>query len=79
LLDPKAEAYRDHEAKPLADHVSAWGESIAAEGASPKHVEIVTGRVRRIIALVRGARLLDVFPATRRRPADVARARKKLG
>jgi integrase len=78
LLDPKAEAYRDHEARPLAEHVAAWGESIAAEGASPKHVEIVTGRVRRIIALVRGARLLDVFPATRRRPADVARARRRL-
>jgi integrase len=78
LLDPKAEAYRDHEARPLAEHVVAWGESIAAEGAAPKHVEIATGRVRRIIALVRGARLSEVFPTTRRRLSDVARAHRKL-
>jgi integrase len=78
VVDPKAEAYATHEAKPLADHLDAWGESIAAEGASPKHVEISTGRVRRIVALIRGARLSEVFPLTRRRPADVARAHRKL-
>src|SRR6516164_992370 len=44
VVDPKAEAYAAHEAKPLADHLDAWGESLKAEGATPKYVELVLGR-----------------------------------
>jgi hypothetical protein len=78
VIDPKADAYAAHEARPLADHLHAWGGALEAGGATPKHVELTIGRVRRLVALIRGARLSEVFPATRNRPADVALAHKKL-
>jgi integrase len=79
VIDPKAEAYAAHEAKPLADHLDAWGRSLEAEGATPKHVELVLSRARRIVALMRGATLAEIFPVTRKRSSDVARAREALG
>jgi integrase len=78
LIDPQAEAYRDHAAKPLSDHLADWVQSIEAKGATKKHAELFTARARRIVALVMGANLSDVAPlgrARRTRVAEIVRFR----
>jgi integrase len=79
VIDPKADAYAAHEATPLADHLAAWGESLRAEEATAKHVELVLSRARRIVALMRGAALAEITPATTKRRSDVVRAHEALG
>jgi integrase len=76
--DPKELAYRDHERISLSEHIAAWGEHLTAKGSTPKHVEVTTGRVRRVVALIRGARLSEVLPASRRNAAHVARVHERL-
>src|SRR5262249_12717971 len=79
VIDPKADAYAAHEATPLADHLVAWGGSLQAEEATAKHVELVLSRARRIVALMRGAALAEIPPATAKRRSDVVRAHEALG
>src|SRR5262249_24681477 len=62
LVDSKADSYRDHEARPLPDHLAAWRESLEAKGATPKHIDLFTGRARRVVALLLGARLSEIEP-----------------
>jgi integrase len=57
LVDPQAEAYRDHEARSLRDHVADWRECLIAEGNTLKHVDQAANRVRRLVAVMLG---LDV-------------------
>src|SRR5579883_1687883 len=76
VIDARAEAYAAHEAKPLAEHLDAWEESLKAEGVTAKHVDLTISRMQRIVALICGARLSEVSPVTRNRRADVARAHK---
>jgi integrase len=61
LVDPQAEAYRDHAARPLLDHIAAWTTHLAARGLSAKHVEQTANRVKRLAAAILGAdvRALD--------------------
>jgi len=73
LIDPKAEAYRDHAARPLSEHLAAWVKSIEAKSATPKHVELFTARARRVVGLVMGAKPSDIAPAGNTRRPDVAR------
>jgi integrase len=62
LIDPAAEAYRDHGARPLADHLVDWAKALEAKGATAKHVDLFTGRARRIVALLMGAKLSEIEP-----------------
>ena len=62
LADPKAEAYRDHAARPLADHLADWTKALEAKGATPKHIELFTGRAKRLVGLLAGAKLCDIDP-----------------
>jgi len=55
LVDPKELARREHAAKPVSHHVAAWGEALAARGGTERHVSMSVGRVRRLIAVARGA------------------------
>ncbi len=73
LIDPKELAYRDHAARPLSEHFAAWADSLRAKGATPKHVELSTGRGRRIVAIIRGARLADIDPPKNAKRAELAR------
>ncbi|MGO9598822.1 MAG: site-specific integrase [Isosphaeraceae bacterium] len=61
-VDPKAEAYRDHEALPLAYHLAAWIKALEAKGTTPKHSRLFSDRARRVVALVLGATLADIEP-----------------
>ena len=78
LVDPKELAYRDHAARPLAEHLTAWAESLASKGATPKHIELSTGRARRIVAIIRGARLADIDPPKNTKRADLPDFEKRL-
>jgi len=75
LLDCKAEAYRDHENKPLSVHFAAWQESLETKGNTTKHVELSTVRVHRIAALIMGAKLAEIEPDRKHgsRVADLSR------
>src|SRR5262245_42000729 len=78
LIDPQAEAYRDHEARPLSAHLDAWRESLEAKGNKPKSVEHAVGRARRVVALLLGAKLAEVDPHQHADKVDVARAEANL-
>ena len=51
LIDRKAEAYRDHEARPLAHHFADYRASLLAKGATAKHADLATYRARRVASV----------------------------
>jgi integrase len=55
LIDPKAESFRDHEARPLEQHIAEWQADIVARGHTIRHAEHTANRVRRLVAVVLGA------------------------
>ena len=65
LVDRKAEAYRDHEAIPLARHISDWQADLIAKGHTSKHAEHTSNRVRRLVTVALGCPLA-VRPKTAR-------------
>src|SRR5262249_14183553 len=78
VVDPKAEAYRDFEARPLCEHLDAWGGSLTAGGASPKHSDLFATRARRVVAVLMDAELAEIEPARNAKWADFARAEERL-
>ena len=62
LIDEKREALRDHGAAPLAGHLQSWRESMIAAGSTVKHVDLFLTRVRRVVAIVKGAALAEFDP-----------------
>jgi integrase len=78
LIDPKDEAYRDHEASPLANHLAAYKKSLEAKGGTLKHVELITDRAARIVALIKGARLADIERASTSNRSDRVRIEANL-
>ena len=55
VVDPKAEVYRDHEVKPLADHIAEWQADLIAKGYTAKHADQSADRVRRLLSVMFGA------------------------
>lgn len=55
VIDAGTEARRDHEAKPLRDHIDAWEADMRAKGRSPDYIAIASNRVRRLVTIVLGA------------------------
>jgi len=78
VVDSKDEGYRDNEARPLVEHLDAWTGSLEAKGTTPKHAKLFSGRGRRIVALLMGARLTEIEPASDAKRIDVARAEANL-
>jgi integrase len=72
LLDPKAEAYRDHEDKPLAGHLDDWHRDLLAKGKTPKHADLSRDRAGKLIAMVNGVPIDDLVP--RRKAEAMERA-----
>ena len=62
LIDPKAESFRDHEAKPLAHHLDAWHRDMLAKGKTPKHADLSRDRAAKLIAMVKGVSLDRLIP-----------------
>ena len=65
LIDPKAESYRDHGARPLSGHLDDFEAALLAKGSTPKHARHYGERARRVAALSRGARLSDIIAPAR--------------
>ena len=59
-IDPKAEAYRVHEGRSLADHLADFERSIHAKDATPKYVHMVVQRTRRMLDLAKAKRVSDL-------------------
>ncbi len=63
LIDPRDEAYRLHEARPLADHLADWHSYLTAKGSTRQHALLSYNRASRIIALARIERLSELAPS----------------
>jgi integrase len=70
LVTPDELACRGHRARPLSEHLAAWAESLESKGLTPKHIELATGRARRIVAIILGAKLIDIRPPNNAKRAD---------
>ncbi len=60
VVDPKDEAYRDHEARPLADHVSDFQAALVAKGVTKNHHLVTISRITRILTLAKFKRISDL-------------------
>ena len=58
--DPRADGYRQADARSIADHVSDFAAMLQARGNTPKHVLETAGAVRRVLDLSGAARLSDL-------------------
>jgi integrase len=72
LIDPAAEGYRDHEGRPLSDHLTDWTKALEAKGTTPKHVHLFTCRAKRVVALLAGAKLRDIDSPKNAKRADLS-------
>src|SRR5262244_711425 len=48
VVDPRDLAYRDHEARPLEDHLAEFQRALIAKGDTRKHAQVTAYRARRI-------------------------------
>ncbi len=71
-IDQKDLTYRDHQARPLSEHFSAYADHLASKGATPKHIELSTGRARRVVAIILGAKLADIDPPKNAKRSELA-------
>src|SRR5262245_4329250 len=76
LVDRKELVFRDHEARPLAEHLRDWHKDMLAKGKTPKHADQYRDRAGRLITLVKGTRLADIDPG--RKPEALERAARLL-
>ena len=76
VIDRKADAYLNHEARPLADHLADWHRDMLARGKTAKHADQFLERAGKLSALVRGIRLADIDPG--RKTEAQARAARIL-
>jgi hypothetical protein len=60
LIDPKDMAYRDHAAKPLADHLEDWRLDMLAKRKTVKHADQYRDRAGKLLALVKGTPLAEL-------------------
>lgn len=67
---------RDHEARPLADHLADWHRDIQARGKTLRHADQYLEPAGKLAAIVRGAALSDLEPG--RKPEALERAAVRL-
>jgi hypothetical protein len=60
VVDPQDETYRDHEARPLKDHLEEFRRALVAKGGSRKHAQVTAYRARRVIELAKAGRISDL-------------------
>jgi len=59
-ITPKDLAYRDHEIRPLAEHLEDWKRCVAAKGGTKKHPEVSCSRTRKVFELAKVRRISDL-------------------
>jgi integrase len=75
-VDPKEVAYRNHEARPLAEHLNDWHGDLVAKGKTSEHADLYRDRAGKLIAMVRGVSLADLVSV--RKPGAKERAARLL-
>jgi integrase len=60
LIDPKAESFRDHEARPLVEHLNAFQRALASKGGSKRYPEVTCSRTRKFLELAKVRRISDL-------------------
>jgi hypothetical protein len=60
LIDPKDVAYRDHAARPVAEHLDQWHQDMVAMGKTPNHAGQYRDRTSTLIALVKATPIGDL-------------------
>ena len=59
---PSSSPVAGADAASVGELLGAWRDSLAASGSTTKHVELFTGRARRVVALAIGAGLREIEP-----------------
>jgi site-specific recombinase XerC len=59
-LNPKDEAYRVHEGRPLPEHLVDFGRYLIAKGGSAKHAEAARRQISRVVELAKVKRISDL-------------------
>ena len=78
IIDAKADQYAAHAARPLSEHVDAWRDTMIHQDDTPKHADMTAGRVRRLIAVIFGAKPNEIDGKRMTRPQQ-AQAREMIG
>ena len=73
-VDPKAELYRDAEARPISGHVEAFRAMLTGKNNTAEHVKETVAHVKRIIEAVGAVRLSDLTPEAVRNALAAIRA-----
>ena len=60
VIDPKADAYRVHESRPLAEHLADWKAFQLGKGVTRRHADEGYARVVKLVALAKAERLSDL-------------------
>lgn len=76
FVDSKTLAYRDQEARPLADHLDDWHRDMQAKRKTPKHADQYRDRAGKLAAVARGVRPADLEAG--RKAEDRERSARKL-
>ena len=63
FIDPKARAYRDHEARPLTAHLADWHLYLIGKGSTVNHANLSRNRVARLIEMARARKTSDLSPS----------------
>jgi integrase len=63
IIDPRTDAYTNHEARPVADHLADWHAYLIGKGSTQQHADLSRNRVARLIALARARRISDLAPS----------------
>ena len=77
VIDAKDDAYAAHGARPLSEHIDTWRESLLHKDGTAKHADLSADRLRRLVAVVYGARPDEIDGKTMTRDGK-ARAKETV-
>ena len=79
LIDPREEAFRDHDKKTLTEHLADYKRAIGAKGNTAKHASMTVRRAGRILELARARRISDLSLSKTLDALQVLREKEKRG
>jgi integrase len=60
LISPKERAYKDHEAKPLSDHLKDYGRYLVNKGCCDKHADSTVNQVKYLIDFTKATKISEL-------------------
>src|SRR5262249_23518680 len=79
VIDPRDLAYRDHEARPIREHLEDYLRSLPAKGDCPRYVRDVGSRARRILDEAKIQRISGLSLSRVQEAIQTIRERDELG